>query len=55
MKTIRITGGFQRGDRAVILFDGDNSYIDRLHGKTLLRREGGAWRVHRDMVDVGAR
>lgn len=55
MKTIRITGGFVRGDRAVVLFDGNNSYIDHLHGEAGLRQEGGAWLVHRDMVEVGSR
>ena len=55
MRTIRITGGFVRGDRAVVLFDGSNSYIDHLYGEALLRREGGAWLVHKDMVGVGTR
>lgn len=55
LKTIRITGGYVRGDRAVVLFDGSNGYIDKLHGEALLRREGGAWLVHRDMIEVGSR
>ena len=55
MKTITITGGFVRGDHAVVLFDGSNSYIDHLHGEAVLRREDGAWRIHRDMVSVGPR
>jgi hypothetical protein len=55
LKTIRITGGFVRGDRAVVLFDGSNSYIDKLHGEAVLRREGGAWLMHRDMVEMGSR
>ena len=55
MKTITITGGFVRGDHAVVLFDGNNSYIDQLHGEAVLRREDGAWRIHRDMVSVGSR
>lgn len=55
MKTIQITGGFVRGGRAVILFDGSNSYIDHLHGEAVLRQEDGAWRIHRDMVEVGSR
>ena len=44
-----------RGDRAVVLFDGANSYIEKLHGEAVLRREGGAWLIHRDMVAVGSR
>ncbi len=55
LKTIRITGGFVRGDRAVVLFDATNPWIDHLHGEAILRREGGAWLLHRDMVDVGTR
>jgi hypothetical protein len=55
LRTIRITGGFVRGDRAVVLFDGSNGYIDHLYGEALLRREGGKWLVDRDMVEVGTR
>lgn len=55
MKEIRITGGYARGDRAVVLFDGSSALIDRLHGEALLRREAGEWRMHTEMVDVGAR
>jgi hypothetical protein len=55
LKKIRITGGFVRADHAVVLFDASNSYIDHLYGEAILRREGGAWLFHRDMVDVGTR
>jgi hypothetical protein len=55
LKSIRITGGFVKGDRAVVLFDGANSYIDHLHGEALMRREGGAWLFHTDIVAVGER
>lgn len=55
LETIRITGGFVRGDRAVVLFDGSNAYIDKLHGEAILRREGGAWLIHRDMIEMGSR
>jgi hypothetical protein len=55
LKTIRVTGGFVRGDRAVVLFDGSNAYIEKLHGEAVLRREGGAWLIHRDMVEIGSR
>ncbi|HTR02948.1 MAG TPA: hypothetical protein VMN82_07100 [Thermoanaerobaculia bacterium] len=55
MKTIRITGGFVRGDRAVVLFDGSSVFIDHLHGEALLRREDGRWLVRTEMIDVGAR
>ena len=55
MTRITLTGGYVRGDHAVVLFDGSNGYIDHLHGEALLRREDGAWRIHRDMVSVGSR
>jgi hypothetical protein len=55
MKTIKITGGFVRGDHAVVLFDGDNHDIDNLYGEAILRREEGAWLFHSDMVDIGTR
>ncbi|HTY42281.1 MAG TPA: hypothetical protein VMH79_10450 [Thermoanaerobaculia bacterium] len=55
MKTIRITGGFVRGDRAVVLLDGSSVFIDRLHGEALLRREDGRWLVRAEMIDVGPR
>jgi len=52
---IRVTGGYVDGDRAVVLFDGKNGYIDALHGEAQLRRENGQWLVGGDMVSVGAR
>ena len=55
LSTIRITGGYERGDQAVVLFDGANSYIEKLHGEAILRREGGVWLFHKDMVAVGPR
>jgi hypothetical protein len=55
LTSIRITGGFVNGERAVVLFDGKNGYIDAMHGEAQLRRENGAWRVGGDMVSVGAR
>ncbi len=55
MKTIRITGGFERGDRAVVLFDGSSPILDHLYGEALLRRENGKWLVHGEMVEIGTR
>ena len=55
LQTIRITGGFVRGDRAVVLFDGSSRILDHLHGEALLRRENGRWLVHGEMVDIGSR
>jgi len=45
LKSVNITGGFIRGDRAVILFDASNPFIEALHGEALLRQEDGAWRI----------
>jgi hypothetical protein len=55
LTTVRVTGGFVNGDRAVVLFDGKNAYIDAMHGEAQLRREDGAWLVGGDMISVGAR
>ncbi len=46
----------RRGGGAIlVLFDASNSSIDAMHGEAVMRREDGAWRVHRDMVEVGSR
>jgi hypothetical protein len=55
MKSVSLSGGFVRGDRAVVLFTGSSSLIDHLYGEALLRKEGGVWLVHADMIDVGSR
>ena len=55
LTSIRVTGGFVNGERAVVLFDGKNGYIDALHGEAQLRREGGEWLVGGEMVSVGTR
>ena len=55
LTSIRVTGGFVNGERAVVLFDGKNGYIDALHGEAQLRHEGGEWLVGGEMVSVGAR
>jgi hypothetical protein len=55
MSDVTITGGFVHGDRAVVLFDGHSKLVDQLHGEALLRQENGQWRVHDELVSVGAR
>jgi hypothetical protein len=55
MSEVTITGGFVRGDHAVVLFDGRSKLVDRLHGEAVLRRENGEWRLHDELVSVGAR
>lgn len=55
MNAVRVTGGFVRGDRAVVLFDGSSETIEHLHGEALLNRENGAWVVRDELVQTGAR
>ncbi len=55
MTTVTIVGGFVKGDRAVVLFDGSNAAQLALRGEAVLRREGGAWRVDDELVQVGKR
>jgi hypothetical protein len=55
MSEVTIAGGFVHGDRAVVLFDGRSRLVDRLHGEALLRQENGQWRLHDELVSVGAR
>jgi hypothetical protein len=42
--SVRITGGFTSGDKAVLLFAGEASTI-KLTGEALMIRESGTWRV----------
>jgi hypothetical protein len=55
MSAVTVTGGFVRGDRAVVLVDGSSKLVDRLHGEALFRRENGAWRLHDELTSAGAR
>jgi hypothetical protein len=55
MSDVTVTGGFQHGNRAVVLFDGRSKLVDRLHGEALLRQESGEWRLQDELVSVGAR
>jgi hypothetical protein len=55
MQRVTVSGGFVRGDRAVILFDGNSKMFDRLHGEAVLRRDGGTWRVAEELVQIGKR
>jgi len=55
MTSVSVEGGFVRGDRAVVLFTGSSTLFDHLYGEALLRKEGGKWLVHSDMIDFGAR
>lgn len=55
MSDVTITGGYQRGEHAVVLFDGRSTLVDRLHGEALLRQENGEWHLQDELVSVGAR
>ncbi len=55
MQNVRVAGGFVRGDHAVILFDGNSKLFDALHGEVILRRDGGAWLVADELVQIGQR
>jgi hypothetical protein len=55
MQSVSVVGGYARGDRAVILFDGSSKLFDALHGEVILRRVGGAWLVADELVQIGKR
>ncbi|HLX27960.1 MAG TPA: hypothetical protein VKV24_05665 [Casimicrobiaceae bacterium] len=55
MESVSVTGGFVRGDRAVVLYDGRSKTIDHLHGEALLRRENGVWMMRDELVSTGTR
>jgi hypothetical protein len=54
MKNVSIVGGFVRGDRAIVLYDG-SSTIERMHGEAKMRREGGVWLFNNELLQVGSR
>ncbi|HUH94981.1 MAG TPA: hypothetical protein VL742_17775 [Casimicrobiaceae bacterium] len=55
MSTVSVTGGFVRGDHAVVLFDGGSKLIEHLHGEALMRRENDVWLLRDELVSVGRR
>lgn len=55
MKRLSIVGGYVRDDVAVVLFDGGNPTIERVHGEARIRREGGVWLFEDELVQIGAR
>jgi hypothetical protein len=50
----RVLGGPVGGDHAVVLFDGNSKLFDALHGEVILRRDGGAWLVADELVQIGS-
>jgi hypothetical protein len=53
--TVRIVGGFERGDVAVLLVDGSSRLFDHLHGDVTMKRENGKWLVTDELFQVGQR
>ena len=52
LKNPRISGGFVRGDQAVVLLTGKNSYTS-LKGEVALVLEGGRWRIADEIFGIG--
>jgi hypothetical protein len=49
--TVRVTEGFVRGDRALLLIAGERSY-GKVEGEAILVRERGAWRIDDEMFEL---
>jgi hypothetical protein len=52
LKDARITGGLVRGDRAALRVEGTSHDNDKMRGRVLLVRDGGAWKVGKRMLRV---
>lgn len=50
-QSVRILRGWSKGDRAVVLFEGESSMF-KLAGEAVLVREGGAWKVDDELADL---
>jgi hypothetical protein len=50
-KSVQITKGFSKGNRAVLMIAGESSTI-KLTGEVVLFNEGGSWRVDDELTDV---
>lgn len=50
MKKAEVTGGFIRGDRAVLFVKGQS--VTAIHGEALMRREDGVWRFSDELLGV---
>ena len=50
-KTVRIVRGYTKGNRAVLLLEGESSVL-RLSGEAALMNEGGRWRMDDELFDV---
>lgn len=52
LKDARITGGLVRGDRAALNVEGTSHDNDKMRGRVLLVRDGGAWKVGKRLLRV---
>jgi hypothetical protein len=50
-KSVRVTRGFAKADKAVLLVEGEASYA-KLAGEVLLLKEKGTWRVDDELMDI---
>lgn len=55
MSKVSITGGYLKGEHAVVLFTGSSTSIDNLYGEAVLRREGGKWLFEDEWTEAGTR
>jgi hypothetical protein len=55
LANIKVTGGFVRGDYAVLLIEGSNPIFDNLSGDAIFTREGGTWRMGDELLQIGKR
>jgi hypothetical protein len=53
--SVRIVGGFQKGDSAVLLIDGSSRLFENLHGDVIFTRENGNWLVSDELFQIGRR
>lgn len=52
LKDARVTGGLMRGDHAALSVEGTSHDNDKMRGRVLLVRDGGAWKVGKRMLRV---
>jgi len=50
-KSVRITKGYVKGDRAVLVITGESS-AGKLAGEVMMLKEGSGWRVDDELTDV---
>jgi hypothetical protein len=53
--TVTVTEAFLRDDFALVLVEGQSEVLGKMHGEAHLRREGGAWKVADETLQIGSR